>query len=107
MRPSQHDAASAPPYRDRILAPWPSVVEPVADEEGGRTRFCEQHRGRADFRLIAAEQDDELLGFAWGYVGVSGQWRADMVHEALGTDTGDRVGGHSPEKVVMGTRLPA
>lgn len=108
----RHDAASAAPFRDRILELWPRVFGPVADEQDWRTRFWEQHRGRADFRLVtvenegaaeqagtveregAAEDEGALLGFAWGYTGERGQWWADMVHEALGADAGDWVGGH-------------
>lgn len=97
MRPvrcARHDAAAAAPFRDRILELWPSVFGPVADEHQWRTRFWEQHRGRADFRLITAERGDSLLGFAWGYTGERGQWWADMVHEAIETDAEDWVGGH-------------
>ena len=89
---------TTPPRRHHsgigILELWPSVFGPVADEHQWRTRFWEQHRGRADFRLITAERGDSLLGFAWGYTGERGQWWADMVHEAIETDAEDWVGGH-------------
>ena len=94
MRLARHDAASAAPFRDRILELWPSVFGPVPDEEDWRTRFWEQHRGRADFRLVTAELGESLLGFAWGYTGERGQWWADMVHAAIEADADDWVGGH-------------
>lgn len=94
VRLAQHDATAAAPYRDRLLELWPSVFGPVADEHAWRTQFCEQHRGRADFRLITAEHGASLLGFAWGYTGERGQWWADMVHAAIETDADGWVGGH-------------
>lgn len=93
-RLARHDAGAAAAYRDRILALWPSVFEPVVDEEVWRTSFWEQHRGRADFRLVTAEEGEELLGFAWGYTGERGQWWAEMVHSALGAAGDAWVGGH-------------
>lgn len=90
----RHDAEAASPYRDRVLELWPTAFEPVPDEDDWRSRFWEQHRGRADFRLVTAEIGGRLVGFSWGYTGERGQWWSDTVHAALG-DAGDGwIGGH-------------
>lgn len=90
----RHDAEAASPFRDRVLELWPTAFGPMADEDDWRTRFWEQHRGRADFRLVTAETGGRLVGFGWGYTGERGQWWSDTVHEAL-REAGDAwIGGH-------------
>lgn len=91
---SVHDGEGAQPFRDRVLAMWPLVFGIVDDEDAWRHRFWEQHRTRADFRLVAAERDGDLLGFAWGYTGERGQWWADRIAGALAEDADAWVGGH-------------
>lgn len=80
-----HDGEGAQPYRDRVLEMWPLVFGPVQDEDDWRHRFWEQHRSRADFRLVTAELGGELAGFAWGYTGERGQWWADRIATAPAT----------------------
>lgn len=89
-----HGAEAAAAFRERVLALWPQVFEPVADEHQWRERFWEQHRTRHGFRLVTAAEGDLLRGFGWGYTGENGQWWSDMVGEALGGRGTDWVGGH-------------
>nr|WP_262425664.1 hypothetical protein [Brachybacterium sp. Z12] len=93
MRIASHDADGAVPFRDRVLEVWKLAFGPVEDEGDWRGRFWEQHRRRAGFRLVAAELEDELVGFGWGYTGERGQWWADSVAGALGADARKWVGG--------------
>ncbi|MGO1567513.1 MAG: GNAT family N-acetyltransferase [Brachybacterium sp.] len=94
VRIASHDADGAVPFRDRVLEVWKLAFGPVEDEGAWRGRFWEQHRRRAGFRLVAAELEDELVGFGWGYTGERGQWWADSVAGALGADARKWVGGH-------------
>lgn len=89
-----HDGEGARVFRDLVLAMWPLVFGTVDDEDAWRHRFWEQHRTRADFRLVTAELDSDLVGFAWGYTGERGQWWADRIASALGPSAEDWVGGH-------------
>ncbi|WP_122939572.1 GNAT family N-acetyltransferase [Brachybacterium sp. EE-P12] len=89
-----HDGEGAQPFRDRVLALWPLAFGPVADADDWRHRFWEQHRTRAEFRLVTAELGGELAGFAWGYTGQRGQWWADRVAGVLGDAADAWVGGH-------------
>jgi ribosomal protein S18 acetylase RimI-like enzyme len=77
-----------------VLEVWNAVFGPVSDEDDWRGRFWEQHRARADFRLVTAETDGHLGGFAWGYTGERGQWWADTIASALGSEAEGWVGGH-------------
>ncbi|MGP9538558.1 GNAT family N-acetyltransferase [Brachybacterium sp. AOP43-C2-M15] len=94
VRIGRHSAPAAGAFRDQVLALWPEVFGPVADEGDWRDRFWEQHRSRDDFRLVTAVSAGELLGFGWGYTGQRGQWWSDVVAEALGAGDADWVGGH-------------
>lgn len=89
-----HDAQAATAHRDRVLEVWTVAFGPVEDEDAWRHRFWEQHRTRADFRLVTAERDGDLVGFAWGYTGERGQWWADRIAGALGGAADAWVGGH-------------
>lgn len=93
-RIASHDSDAATVHRDRVLDVWKHAFGPVPDEDDWRDRFWEQHRTREDFRLVTAELEEQLLGFAWGYTGRRGQWWADMVADALGADAEEWIGGH-------------
>ncbi len=41
------------------------------------------HTTRRDFVFLVAREEDELLGFAYGYTGEAGQWWSDHVSRAL------------------------
>lgn len=65
---------------------WPcydQVFGDIADYATWRSDLYERHTGRDGFRLVAALDGDDVVGFAWGYVGQRGQFWSDLVSEAL------------------------
>jgi ribosomal protein S18 acetylase RimI-like enzyme len=78
-----------------VYAVYDAVFGDVAGEEEWRADTFDKHCARPEFRLVAAEDDGSLVGFAYGYVGERGQWWSDRVVEALGAALADTwVGGH-------------
>jgi ribosomal protein S18 acetylase RimI-like enzyme len=51
-------------------------------DEWARDRLP-RHATRADFVFLVARDQDELLGFAYGYTGAYGQWWTDRVASSL------------------------
>lgn len=79
----------------RVWRCYDQTFGDFADFATWRSELFERHAGREDFRLAAAISDDEITGFAWGYVGQRGQYWSDLVHDALPADVVTRwVGGH-------------
>ena len=67
--------------REQIEALWARVWPGTT-----RERFDEilpRHAGRRGFRFVAALEDGELVGFAYGYLGDAGQWWHDRVAAAM------------------------
>lgn len=65
---------------------WPcydQVIGDFSDYATWRTDLFDRHAGRDGYRLAVALDDDEVIGFAWGYVGQRGQYWTDLVHDAL------------------------
>lgn len=65
---------------------WPcydAVFGDVPDYDTWRTTLFERHASRDGYRLAAALDGEEVIGFAWGYVGQLGQHWADLVRDAL------------------------
>ena len=78
---------------------WPvyeQVFGDFADVETWRSDLFDRHAGRDGHRLAVASADEEqVVGFAWGYVGLRGQYWSDMVDQALPQDVASVwVGGH-------------
>lgn len=48
-----------------------------------------RHANREAFCFLAALEDDELVGFIYGYHGARGEWWEDWVHERLPADIYD------------------
>jgi GNAT superfamily N-acetyltransferase len=44
-----------------------------------------RHAEREAFRFIAALEDDDLIGFIYGYHGRRGEWWEDWIHERVPT----------------------
>jgi len=57
-----------------ILEVWTAVFGEIEDADEWRASVWDRHRSRAGFRLVTAREEDELLGFAWGYTGERGQY---------------------------------
>ncbi len=77
---------------------WPAYDEVFADQPNPATWLGEtwdRHRQRDGFRVCSAFAGQTVVGFAWGYLGRSGQWWTDAVSAKL--DPGivrDWVGDH-------------
>lgn len=80
---------------DAVFAVYDAVFGDVPDVADWRLTTYERHVNRRGFRLVAARDDDTLVGFAYGYVGERGQYWSDRVAAALPPDVvADWVGGH-------------
>ncbi|MFT4011775.1 MAG: GNAT family N-acetyltransferase, partial [Nocardioidaceae bacterium] len=79
----------------RIWPCYDAVFGDVADYDTWRTNLFERHAGRDGYRLAVAVDGDEVIGFAWGYVGQRGQYWADLAGDALPRDVAAQwVGDH-------------
>lgn len=70
--------------RREIEALWRRVFPETTEE-----RFADilpRHVGRRGFRFLAAREDGELTGFAYGYEGRPGEWWHDRVYACLRPD---------------------
>jgi ribosomal protein S18 acetylase RimI-like enzyme len=89
------DAVRAQQRAAHVYAVYDAVFGDVASEQEWRADTFDRHCARQEFRLVAAEDDGSLVGFAYGYVGERGQWWSDRVVEALAPSVADVwVGGH-------------
>jgi GNAT superfamily N-acetyltransferase len=78
-----------------VFTLYDAVSGDVEDEQAWRSGTYDVHCAREGFRLTAALDDGALVGFAYGYVGVRGQWWSDRVVEALPVAVTEVwVGGH-------------
>ena len=76
--------SGALPLAARVWACYDQVFGDFADLAIWRSELFERHAGREGYRLAAATiDDDQVIGFAWGYVGQRGQYWSDLVHDAL------------------------
>jgi ribosomal protein S18 acetylase RimI-like enzyme len=89
------DAVRAQQRAADVYAVYDAVFGDVASEEEWRAGTFDKHCARREFRLVAAEHDGSLVGFAYGYLGERGQWWSDRVVEALSPSVADAwVGDH-------------
>jgi ribosomal protein S18 acetylase RimI-like enzyme len=89
------DAARAQERASEVYAVYEQVFGDVVDEGAWRADTFDRHCARPEFRLVVAEDDRSLVGFAYGYVGDRGQWWSDQVVAALPAPVADLwVGGH-------------
>jgi len=99
--PARRDAVELELHEGRDAARFAEAVWPLYDEvfpgddhDVWIERKWNPHSVRDGFRLALARRGSDLIGFAWGYTGQSGQWWADQVAEALGERAEQWVGGH-------------
>lgn len=60
-----------------------------------RTELFDRHQVREGFVLAIARDDEQVVGFSWGYIGRRGQFWSDLVAQALPREIVDAwVGGH-------------
>jgi GNAT superfamily N-acetyltransferase len=59
------------------------------------TEILPRHAGRADFKLLVAREDDQVVGFIYGYAGASGQYWEDWLAARIPPDVyAEWFGGH-------------
>jgi ribosomal protein S18 acetylase RimI-like enzyme len=82
------DAVELWPVHDAVFGDHPSF-------EAWRAEVWDRHAAREGFRLARARVAGELVGFAYGYTGRTGQWWTDHVAELLAPGVAEAwLGGH-------------
>ena len=69
------------------------TVAPYDEDEGAVARFRDEqlprHAGREGFRCVVAREDEQIVGFAYGYTGRRGKWWTDYVAERVPQELAD------------------
>jgi ribosomal protein S18 acetylase RimI-like enzyme len=76
---ASQDAASLWPVYDAVFHDWP-------DFGAWRVGVWDKHVARDGFRLARAYDGNDLIGFAYGYTGRSGQWWTDNARRVLAAE---------------------
>ncbi|MCW2726769.1 MAG: hypothetical protein JWN35_3690 [Frankiales bacterium] len=78
-------------YRDEVLDVYAAAMEVPPSSARTRRPIISSHLERNGLRAIAATDDDgQLVGIAYGYVGERGQWWHDQVRRALSAEVANR-----------------
>jgi len=85
------DAAT---HRDSVLSVWAAVFGPVDDPHEWSASPWDTHRARDGYRLVVAQDDGRLVGFAWGYTGQRGQYWSDLIAREAEPRVDGWIGGH-------------
>lgn len=72
-------------HRDDLLEVYAEAMEVTPAAARSRRAIVTAHLDRAGLRTVAALDEGRLIGIAYGYLGQSGQWWHDRVHDALPT----------------------
>lgn len=80
------DRAALAARVDDVLAVYADAMEVPLSTAQSRRGILLSHLDREGLRGVAAQEDDLLVGIAYGYVGRPGQWWHDQVRAALGTE---------------------
>jgi len=80
------DAAASGRDAEALWPVYDAVFGDLADREEWLASVWRPHSAREGFRLARAFDDDELVGFAYGYTGRTGQWWTDAVRGTLDPD---------------------
>ncbi len=77
---------------DAAIDIYTAAMNPPADQLAGRKAIMRNHTTYPDFACVFAERADDLLvGFAYGFHGMSGQWWHDVIRRSIGERAGDPV----------------
>jgi ribosomal protein S18 acetylase RimI-like enzyme len=83
---------------DTAAALWPvyrAIFGDYADFDAWCEGVWDKHRVRDGFRLARGYDGDALVGFAYGYTGLPGQWWTDNARRVLAPEVADAwLGGH-------------
>lgn len=68
----------------RLVAIYAAALGATQEELPGRQSIMERHAANPDFRAIAAiAADDRIVGFAYCFRGIPGQWWHDVVRSGI------------------------
>ncbi|HEX5172997.1 MAG TPA: GNAT family N-acetyltransferase [Gaiellaceae bacterium] len=65
---------------------WFAQLEEIWPDGGGHKRIEQpltRHAARKGFRMTIAQEDEQLIGFAYGHVGSPGEWWHDSIEAAM------------------------
>ncbi len=80
---------------DVLIGIYAQAMQPPPEQLAGRRSIMERHAGQAAFRAVAVAAgggddavaagggDDQVIAFAYGFGGASGQWWHDVVRAGL------------------------
>jgi ribosomal protein S18 acetylase RimI-like enzyme len=88
---------------DALIDVYALAMRPPTEQLAGRRSIMERHSGHPAFRAVIAaaggeghgednedSEDSEVIAFAYGFCGASGQWWHDVVRAGLTVATGQR-----------------
>ncbi|MEZ0071922.1 GNAT family N-acetyltransferase [Planotetraspora sp. GP83] len=78
---------------DTVLAIYTVAMRPPSDQLAGRMAIMRNHATYPHFVCMlaeASEQENQIVGFAYGFHGAPGQWWHDVVRGALQDRAGPR-----------------
>ena len=107
VRVERWDAEQATERAREVWRVYDDVFADQPSEKEWKATAFDRHCAREGFRLGAAVDGSQVIGFAYGYVGARGEYWPDRVAEALGEPlASDWVGGHFEfvELGVIGSR---
>jgi ribosomal protein S18 acetylase RimI-like enzyme len=76
---------------DVLIDIYAQAMQPPPEQLVGRRSIMERHAGHPAFRAVAVAAcggDDQVIAFAYGFGGASGQWWHDVVRAGLTVATG-------------------
>lgn len=73
-------------HRDDLLAVYADAMDVPPAAAKARRAIVSAHLDRDGLLAVAALNDDEVVGVAYGYLGAPGQWWHDQVRAALPSD---------------------
>lgn len=74
-------------HRDELLDVYAEAMQVSASSARARRPIVTAHLDRPGLRAVAAVEDDgQLTGIAYGYLGAAGQWWHDQVRAAMTED---------------------
>ncbi len=77
---------------DAQLAIYEAAMHASHDDMPGRRAIMERHSGYPGLRALAAveQESQRIVGFAYGFRGVPGQWWHDVVWAGIGSTAGQK-----------------